>query len=214
MNHATPEATLSRWQAEGILARIGCTPDYIRHAARDIPRIAPMRNWSDRAVRIARGQPVDKKRPILPGSDPAPTTWEDKVKAARKAVNLAKGGMEKGKALIMAGLHPCYSSALTQCIAGTGKTVDPVLKGERFKAHDRAGTPFVRWFYDLPGALSADGPENQELRDAVKASGLTNGQIARASGIHITNLTAFLTGKQAKMLPHNREKVWRMIGRK
>lgn len=215
MNHTTPEATLSKWQAEQILARFHATPDLIRRITADIPRVAPMKTWSDRQVRIARGQPADKPRPTLPGSDPAPTTWEGKVKAARKAVRLVtENKMEKGRALIMAGLHPCYSPALTQCINGTGPTVDAVLKGERFKNHDRAGTPFVRWFFDKPGALSADDPDNERLREAVKASGKTNGELARATGIHITNLTNFLTRKQPKMLTHNRDKVWQAIGGK
>jgi hypothetical protein len=213
MNLTTPEAKLSAWQAEHTLARIGCTPEYIRHAARNIPRIAPMKSFSDRQVRIARGQPADKPRPTLPGSDPAPTTWEGKVKAARKAVRLVtEQKMELGRALIMAGLHPCYSTVMNQCIAGKGLVYDSVAKGERFKSHDRAGTPFVRWFLDKPGSLSVDDPDNQRLRDAVKASGKSNGELSRATGIHITNLTKFLTGQQSKMLPHNRDRVWLAIG--
>jgi len=213
MNLTTPEAKLSAWQAEHTLATCGLTRDRVLAITAAIPRIAPMKSFSDRQVRIARGQPADKPRPTLPDSDPAPTTWEGKVKAARKAVKLVtEKRMELGRALMMAGLHPCWSTVMHQCIAGKGLVYDAVAKGERFKNHERTGTPFVRWFLDKPGSLSANDPDHQRLRDAVKASGLTNGQIARATGIHITNLTKFLTGQQSKMLPHNRDRVWLAIG--
>lgn len=213
MNLTTPEAKLSAWQAEHTLANCGLTRERVLAITAAIPRIAPLKTWSSRAVRIARGLPVDRKRPALPGSDPAPTTWEGKVNAARKAVRLVtEQRMELGRALMMAGLHPCWSTVMHQCIAGKGLVYDAVAKGERFKNHERTGMPFVRWFLDKPGSLSVDDPDNQRLRDAVKASGKTNGQIARATGIHITNLTAFLTGKQSKMLPHNRDRVWMAIG--
>jgi len=208
MNHTTPEATLSRWQAEGILARIGCTPEYIFNACRKYERIPGIKNLNDREVRRIRGDRLSKPRVLM-----TPKTWAEKVKAARNAVRLVKTEkMLLNAALEKNGLGQHFSTGLRQCVDGAGDVLDSVKLGTEPPDHpSRSCAAFCRWFLDKPGPME-DNPENEKLRQAIKRSDLTLGQIARGAGMHISNLTAFVIGEQRVMMPHNRDRVWQAIG--
>lgn len=181
----------------------------VRRLTADVPRIPAISGNLD----TVRGRVKQPRVPVFSGKKPK--TLDERRAAAKEAVRLAKSGVRVCRALLSVGLHPSYTAALRECVAGHGPVTDATRAMDLSPISQdlRKDAVFIRWFYDI-GTIR-DGEEEQaetdKLRAAFLASGLTDTQMEKRSGVSRETLFNLRNKRTSSMRIYHRRKVWNAL---